>query len=359
MIRAARHVLMLVLAAALAVLPAPAPQAAPAAPAREAGAAAVLLFISSSTTADLAVPVAEVRSLVTEKLHRELAPPGRAMVASVALDEAVGRWRVRGDWALSAEFLAGLHRELDVEVLQVAHLHADAAGLSLIVRTVACPSGRLLAVQMPQVALSLDRNREGTLAAAPWLEALDRLCSLVDPTDPGAPPATPLVVIPAQGIGCEDHQTLTATASLLRLLLAQNRWELPDPALAATLLGREGVATTRIGARGRRLLTEEFGAGQMLLLTLAAYGESTPRGTADALDDGPSRAAVTALGDFDLALRRIDLTRGEVTGSTSIFAPATLREGWFGVIRNRSMQDRIQNAAGTLWQAFSTVPEDN
>lgn len=350
MIRAARHLMLLLLVTTLA---------APVACSQESGGTAVLLYISSTTTADLPVPVSRVRTSATDQLHALFTAAGRRVVPAVDLDLAVGRWRVRSDWALSAEFINGLHQELGVDQLQVAHLHAQATGLSLIVRTVDCPSGRLLSVQMPSVTLSAELVRGESVDPAPWLAALARLCNEVDPSVSAAPPGTPLVVIPAQGIGCEDDQTLTATASLLQLLLAENRWTVPDPGLATTALSRRGVATGRIGPAGHRVLREAFGSEEMLVLTLAAYGESTPSSRGDNFDDEPSRRGRSALGDFDLALRRIDLVDGEVSASGSIFAPSAPEEGWFGIVHDRSLQERIQTAAGSLWQQFSNASEDH
>jgi hypothetical protein len=320
------------------------------------GRTAVLLYISSETMADLVVPVGQVRQAATESLHANLVAAGHDLLPASDMDQAAGRWRVRGDWALSRPFLDHLGNDLGISLLQIVHLRVERRALSLVSRMVTCPAGVLADIELPTIDTPAGNPDGSGPDADRWLNALVELCASVSLQAPESysPSSGPtLLVLPAEGIGCEEDRAMSATAFLLQKILGEGRWTLPDPGLAATTLSSQGVAPTRLGRRGRILLTDEFGAQDLLRLTLVTYEQGNGSGGSRLIiEDALALGGSQNFGDFDLSLRRVDLADGTVTYNGSLFAPATSNEGWFGAMNFKSAQMRIEKAVAELWLEF-------
>jgi hypothetical protein len=319
---------------------------------------AVLLFISSETINDLLVPVAEVRETAILNLHEHLATHGHTVLPSEVMDEAAGYWRVRSDWALSRSFLDHLAADLAISRIQVVHLRAEHSNLALITRLVDCPSGQLLDVELLNMELSLPDAPAEDPNTIVWLSSLAELCRSIHTTAPAPVDASPILVLPSGGIGCDPNRALTATASVLKLLLAERRWSIPDPSLVSTTLSQVGIAPARLGPRGRHLLQKTFNTDILFRLNLVAYGESIVTSSLRVIDDDPFKSPRQQFSDFDLIMRRVNLQDGIVTRSHSVFASATVQSGWFGMVQLSSSLQRIDTAAEKLWLAFNNNPKD-
>lgn len=319
---------------------------------------AVVLYISSDTIADLVVPVAEVRRFALEHLHAHLADAGHELLAGSRVDQAVGRWRVRGPWSISQTFLDHLAEAEGVGLLQVVHLQVGPTRLAMMVRQLDCPSGRLLGVAQPGADLGYDPVQDAPPPVGQWLATLAQLCRQA-PVSTGAVPAgQPLLVLPTEGIACRQEHAMSATVSILARLMDTDQWLLPDPALVATTLSSNGVAPGRLGREGRALLHREFGADTVLRPALTAYGTGPGAAGPRAINFGESSPAPTDLSGFDLVLRKIELTTGTVTAGLNLYSPAETGEGWFGIRHHQTPQQRLDNAAALLWQRFRPQMED-
>jgi len=319
----------------------------------------VLLYISSEKISDHVIPVGETRDAALSTLHEQLTGAGHDVLSADEMEAVAGHWRIRSDWAVSRPFLDDLATEWAVTRLQVMHLRIEKIHLSLSARLISCPSGDLLRVETRSVAVP--EPPPGAVEPDPgaWRAALADLCRRLPAEPAPVPMGDPLLVLPVDGIGCEDYRALAASVCILQRLLEESRWLLPDPSLVATTLSRRGLGPHRLGSRGRRCLREEFHSDQLVRQTLVVYQSGRPRGVSQVFDEDLALGGSVNFGDFDLNLRVINLADGTISHSSGVYAPATSDEGWFGTIHHRSPLERIEQATRNLWQEFRRRLEDN
>jgi hypothetical protein len=320
---------------------------------------AVLLFISGETIKDLVVPISDIRHVAIGNLHDNFLDKGQMILPAKAMDAAVGYWRVRDDWAVSGPFLEQLAEDLAVTRLQVVHLRAESSNLSLLARLIDCPSGQLLAADLVSVEITVPAGQDQEPGAMTWLADLATLCHSLDQVPTGSVANAPVLFLPAEAIGCESNRALTATVCVLKRLLAEKLWAVPDPALVNTTLRSSGVDPAKLGLQGRRLLQKTFGSDDLLRLSIVGYGEGNNKNSRTVIDDDPAAGPRQKFSHFDLILHRNSLQDGTVTSSQNIFSPGGTQIGWFGLTRDLFPLKRIDMAAEDLWQAFINHSKDH
>mgnify|MGYP007066206985 CR=1 FL=1 len=318
----------------------------------------VLLFISSETTADLIVPVAEIRKMALLDLHNHLLSSGHEVMPAESLDLIAGHWRIRNDWAISRPFLKQLEEESTTRLL-VLHLRVSGTGLTLISRILDCSSGQLLAVEiLDQDFLQIDDGSE-TPEVTAFFTTLTQLCQSLDLSNLMPNVGEPTLVLPAEGIGCDPFHALVTTVSVLQQVLKFNNVTVPDPALISTVLSAAQSDPNSFGPQGRRLLQQEFQSNDLLRLNIITYKNKIQSSALRIFDDDTSNDPNRVLSDFDLTLRRIRLQDGVITRSQSIFVPSAAKPEWFGLSNHFTALQRIDTAAIHLWQSFNNNQKDH
>jgi hypothetical protein len=315
------------------------------------GQTAVLIFISSETINDLILPVAEVRSIMTSTLHDHLSSHGHTLVSPLAVETAASHWRVRNDWSISGPFLDNLAADFGASLIQVVHLRAETSSLSLVTRLMECPSGRLLSVN--------NVTREAGADSTQWTSDLTALCQSLDPSIPNPGAAPPMILLPCEAVSCDSDHALMATTCILNQMLASNIWTITDPSVVNTTLSSAGVAPSRMGPMGFKLLRDTFQTEQIFHMRLLAYGDNVSSTTRTVIDDDPANGPTLQFGDFNLILNQIDLLDGTLVRSKDVFSTGKTALGWFGISHHRSTLDRITLAAEELWQAFNNNQKDH
>ncbi|MFN2370994.1 MAG: hypothetical protein ABR506_07550, partial [Candidatus Krumholzibacteriia bacterium] len=338
--------------------------AVPSAPAQDATGglrAPVLLFISGTSSADLPLPVAEVRTIATAALAEALAAAGFAVVPAADLLPHLQERRVRTAWSTSAAFLHDLAAGTGSTHVLVAVLLAEQGHLQLLARLTRLQDGSVVWATVAEQAVPRAARRVGSTApvdADAWLDGLRRLCRAGTPDPLSVPPAGagPLVLVPARAVACAQEVALAATHCLLVPAAAAARWRVVDPGVVAAHLRDEGVPTDRLDAAGRARLGRELGDFLLALPEIMIYDESGTGVRTTAAEDFGEPAPPAQ--EYELGLRLVDPRDGIVTAGFVRHRGHGPRVGWFGRRTDRTLLAGLAGAARSLWSDLDNTLED-
>ena len=322
--------------------------------------APVLLFISGSSVAHLPDPVAEVRQHAARHLEAALAAGGLEVVPTEDLLPLLMSRRVRSAYSLSPAFLSDLSRDTGATHLLVAVLLVHQQRLQLLARLVHLSTASVVWAWQGEAPLSRPDLLREDFDVTGWYGSLGDVCGRCVPAVSLDAPSggLPLVVLPVRGLGCDPELALAATHAVLAPVAAAHRWRVVDPGVAAALLQDAGVRLDRIDAPGRRRLALDLGVRLLAAPELMVYGTSGSRSGAMTDNNADAVTIDAGITEYELAIRFLDTANGAVVANFVSHGDNTRRVGWFGVIDDRSVLERLGTAAQTLWNEADDNLED-
>lgn len=315
---------------------------------------AICLFADGIGAVDAPVNAGALRHESRALLSAAFRRRGFSLAADERQVELMARWRVRSAEDIPAGFMRELAEVTACKRLLVARLRILDKTLLLSCRVVDTTSGRLVWVDI--VERPLPNWREVGVAA--WWQnlagAAEELAARWPSPEP-APGPRGLILLPTQSVAAGAGETSLLTECLMRRLLIQGDWWLPDPALVLSRLRERGEHHTRISGDLRRSLAEVLGGAKLLRASLVSYGPGRGRRLDLYTRESPSQGLSNP---FYGTLLLLDSADGSVEQSARAYLPQLSPRGVFGLPSRASWIDRIDELAATLLLKLPPLDEE-
>ena len=265
--------------------------------------------------------------------------------------ELLARWRVRSADDLPPGFLRELHGSGLCERLLVARLRILGDTLILSCRVVDTSDGRLAWVELVERILP-DWREVGVEAW--WRNMAEAAHELAErwPAEPSVSGNLGLILLPTVAVDVGPAQAGVLTECLLRRLLQDGRWWLPEPALVRAWLRERGEHAALIPPQTRRELGERLNGARLLRTQLVSYGSGLQGRAARYGSDGdrPDRGLTRPL---FVTVHMVDSADGGIDHWADVFLPPQDSRGLFGRPKPVTWIDRFDRIAAELTSALT------
>lgn len=312
---------------------------------------ALVVFVSYDGTAPLALGATGMRLSGSRILARSLQSLGYRVVAYPDVEPVMRRWRVRSDRDVDAGFLGDLVSEFAVDRLTVIRLDVYADRVVVLARAMAAGSGSVVAAEVIEEPCG-DLWKDAEAAPANWNAAVERAGRrLAERWREFVPASAPtLAVLPVKAVGVAPGHADIAAFCLVRSLLEQGAWSLPDPSLVQTGMLEAGFRPRPLTAEAREDLRSRFSAAAVLAPDLVSFGLAAPRN--EGVEDRGAGPGVPSQLETRipvlLTLVLVDTGSGRVLAGDGAYLKPESPEGLFGVVRHIRASGRLEKGTQSL-----------